>query len=708
MTDREKSSDYWLGDWLVCVDRHKLCRGEDVRSIQPRLMALLDRLAQAGGRTVSRDELLATVWQRRMVNDEVLSRAIADLRRALDDDARQATLIETVPKLGYRLCAPIRPVHDLPVMAADGAAVRAREPMPAATSADRPFAWQPRVLLLVLVLTLLALSIWLLQRPSPQEGVDSLSPGDLVHARPLSTRTDRSLTPRFSRRGGLYAFSSVAASGDRAVIQIRSRDGRVDATVANDGEWDLCPLFSDDGSDVLWTRHDSGRCRLMRVAIAGGEQQELAACAASPQSCPDLSPDGERLLYSADAWIGLAEMHLVSGEVREITRLDAGAGTDADPRYSPDGRHLAFLRGRSTNRELMLLAVDSTQPRRIDLPPARLYGLAWLDAAHVALATDSEGSRALVSVAISDGRRTLLGAPGARRLDRAEDGALIWEVARYQAHLWRLGSAGDESELTRHRRSDGHPVLSPDGHHLAFQSNREGPDAVWLLNLISGEQQRLPLSGDTLWLYPAWLPQSDGLLLIGQAAGVNTAWHYRFGSAAPTRLDGIPEGVHEIQMAADGALWFLLDATNGPRRLWRLPDASHTAELVFDKAVAAFRPHRYGVYLQLPESDALWRCEADASTCGDSGLRTGSPLQGTWALSDEALFHQRPQPNGGVRIMRRWLEGGAADEAMPWTMPSLLPRGLTVTPDGTTAFVARATLQEVELAWLPPPAARLR
>ena len=70
-------------------------------------MALLVRLAQTPGAVVSRETLIDEVWSRRMVNDEVLSRAIADLRGALRDDSRTPRYIETIPKSGYRLIAAV-------------------------------------------------------------------------------------------------------------------------------------------------------------------------------------------------------------------------------------------------------------------------------------------------------------------------------------------------------------------------------------------------------------------------------------------------------------------------------------------------------------------------------------------------------------------------------------------------------------------------
>ena len=80
--------------------------GTPVR-VKPRMMDVLLRLAAADGETVGRQALLDEVWPRRIVNDEVLSRVIADLRVALRDDARDAKFIETIPKVGYRLVAPV-------------------------------------------------------------------------------------------------------------------------------------------------------------------------------------------------------------------------------------------------------------------------------------------------------------------------------------------------------------------------------------------------------------------------------------------------------------------------------------------------------------------------------------------------------------------------------------------------------------------------
>jgi len=68
-------------------------------------------LASRPGEVVSREELLSALWPGVVVGDEALSQAATKLRRALGDDVRAPTYIETISKRGYRLIAPVRPIE---------------------------------------------------------------------------------------------------------------------------------------------------------------------------------------------------------------------------------------------------------------------------------------------------------------------------------------------------------------------------------------------------------------------------------------------------------------------------------------------------------------------------------------------------------------------------------------------------------------------
>ena len=70
-------------------------------------MEVLVRLAQQPGEPISKEELLRAVWPDTFVSDDVLTRSISELRRMLEDDAREPRFIETIPKRGYRMVAAV-------------------------------------------------------------------------------------------------------------------------------------------------------------------------------------------------------------------------------------------------------------------------------------------------------------------------------------------------------------------------------------------------------------------------------------------------------------------------------------------------------------------------------------------------------------------------------------------------------------------------
>jgi DNA-binding winged helix-turn-helix (wHTH) protein len=70
-------------------------------------MDLLVFLANTRGRVVAKEELIDAVWDGRFIAETTLTRAVADLRRALGDNQRCPEYIETIPKRGYRLVAAV-------------------------------------------------------------------------------------------------------------------------------------------------------------------------------------------------------------------------------------------------------------------------------------------------------------------------------------------------------------------------------------------------------------------------------------------------------------------------------------------------------------------------------------------------------------------------------------------------------------------------
>ena len=98
-----------VGDWLVDPASREISREDKSVRLEARTMGLLLCLAERAGSVVSIDELLDQVWAGVIVTPDSVYQAVASLRRLLGDDAKQPAYIETVPRLGYRLVAPVVP-----------------------------------------------------------------------------------------------------------------------------------------------------------------------------------------------------------------------------------------------------------------------------------------------------------------------------------------------------------------------------------------------------------------------------------------------------------------------------------------------------------------------------------------------------------------------------------------------------------------------
>jgi DNA-binding winged helix-turn-helix (wHTH) protein len=99
----EAPSELILSEWRVQPSLNRLTRGEAIVRIEPKLMDVLVFLARHAGEVVSKDDIAGAVWPQLFITESVITRAIAGLRKALDDDVRSPRFIETIVKRGYRL-----------------------------------------------------------------------------------------------------------------------------------------------------------------------------------------------------------------------------------------------------------------------------------------------------------------------------------------------------------------------------------------------------------------------------------------------------------------------------------------------------------------------------------------------------------------------------------------------------------------------------
>ena len=205
-------------------------------------MNVLLALVDAGGRVVSKSELLDAIWTGLYVGDDVLPTAIWELRRALGDDARSPGLIGTVARRGYRLLQAREPFGG--ESGVPQAAVPTTEAGPAATGKRRG-AWIASVVMVLAVAGIVA--GWSLARrtPLPIQSVVALplvSLGGNAEDRALADGITDSLTTALARLGGLRVVSRTTAMAYRQAARTTAEiaadlavDAEVEGTLAREG-----------------------------------------------------------------------------------------------------------------------------------------------------------------------------------------------------------------------------------------------------------------------------------------------------------------------------------------------------------------------------------------------------------------------------------------------------------------------------------------
>jgi len=98
---------YRFDDCELRLDTHELIVGDEPRAVEPQVFDVLRLLVERAGHLVSHDDLIATVWQGRIVSDSAIGARISAARSAIGDDGKRQRLIKTVPRCGFRFVGEV-------------------------------------------------------------------------------------------------------------------------------------------------------------------------------------------------------------------------------------------------------------------------------------------------------------------------------------------------------------------------------------------------------------------------------------------------------------------------------------------------------------------------------------------------------------------------------------------------------------------------
>jgi dipeptidyl aminopeptidase/acylaminoacyl peptidase len=210
-------------------------------------------------------------------------------------------------------------------------------------------------------------------------------------------------------------------------------------------------------------------------------------------SSPALSPDGSQAIittrtpnYEDNRFDQtLVVVDVASGEQRDLTPHRPKVG---QPRWSPDGRQIAFLDsgGDDNGKQVFVLHMGGGEARQVTEAEEGVASFAWsADGAHIFYTT----------------RDSLEEVEGEERHNKSfevGDSSYLTQAAPRSNYLWHISVEGGEAEqLTRGTESVGELVVSPDGKTVAFEAS-PGPHSadanrttIGAISLESGETRDL-------------------------------------------------------------------------------------------------------------------------------------------------------------------------------------------------------------------------
>lgn len=679
-----------LGPWRVEPSLHRLVpaaeAGEPVQ-LEPKVMGVLVRLASRPGEVVSQEELLDAVWETRFVSEELVRRAVYELRKVLGDDAHHPEYIETVARAGYRLIAPVLPAgEERPPTAAEafgGDRVRRRRRRVAAAVAGG------------LAATALAVA-WLIATDPGSAGTLSLSP--------LTATPGLEYDPALSPDGSRVAFVRARedGSGARLVVRLVAEDSEIE--LARLGARGGAPCWSPDGARVAFVRKEerSGGPNWVveSVPALGGSERRLADLGLRRPYGLAWSPDGGTLAFGwardGDAPYALHLLALDDGSLSRLTAPPPAIAGDGAPAFSPEGRRIAFLRNHvGSVQDVFVVDAAGGEARRVTPAARKIPDVAWApDGRDLLVAVYEAGDHRLARLPLEGGSpRRLAGAgEGAMSLTVATGpgaGRLVYSRYAWRFTLWRLDREGTGADVaaTAGAEAPG-PTLRPlpglsstrfdseldpsaDGTRIAFSSSRSGSFEIWVAPLGGGGRgraRRLTDFGGPWTGQPRWSPDGRSIAFASAAGGDVDLWRVDPRGGLPRRLTDSTALDLAPAWSPDGRSLYFASNRSGAWEIWRRSLAGEGTE-----EAEAERVTRGGGYFGRPSADglSLWFTRRGEDGLWRMALPDGEAelvlpalerrSWGNWVLTPEGVVFVAKTADHRAALLE-WTEGSGIRE----------------------------------------------
>lgn len=531
-----------VGEHIIDVGALRIVTRPACPRLTGKAVAVLLELARHAGDTVTREQLLNRVWKDRVTTPDVLTQAIKELRRAFVDDAKPSSYIETIPKVGYRLLVPVCTIEVAAVMTLAGQRFAAsggnmtntvdianRAPQTLNRRTGTPIVWRWLIVVACVLILVTAGIVAVTKRASTDRAAAGWQAIDI---RAITSDPGPERRPRVSPDGTRVAYSQLDPSSgfERIVVRSVDQSQAIHLTARATADEDL-PTWSPDGTQIAFQRvANDGACTLYVAPSLGGSDHEIGPCGNYLADYFDWLPDGKALITSGDltSAMGTAQalmvLDLATGRKLPLQYQRTASDQDIEARYSPNGRWIAFRRGFAPHSDLYLTQATGGVVRQMTHLSARIMGYTWTpDGRSLIFSSNPEGGFALYTVDIEDGQVHALNVTPAAYPDAARaGGTVVYEIPRTKN---TLAEVTVDPQLDKPRLlapstgDDSAPAFSPDGKRIAFVSDRNGSQQIWLYELDGSEPLALTdYRGAVIW-NPNWSADGGRLLATVRMAG---------------------------------------------------------------------------------------------------------------------------------------------------------------------------------------------
>lgn len=569
MESNEQEVRYNFGPFVLESQNAALWKGSVQLPLTRKRHEILLLLVKNAGRLMSKDEILEVVWPDQTVDEANLANNIHVLRRLIEDDPRNPKLILTVPGHGYKFVGEV----------SSGSTANLCLPEAIAEAPPPPrLKWRAVAILTAASILVIAVAIFFfrqneVKRPS--------------FPAPLTSYPGVERYPALSVDGKFIAFTWDGDKQQNEDIYVRQTIDSEPIRVTSHPSSDIKPAWSPDGLYIAFLRIDElpdQPNHLMIVPALGGTEREVARV----DGGLDWSPDGRYLavtgLIGAKNRMGIHLVSVDGNEQRRITPVDpSGEHFESGPRFSPDGRRLAFLRWNSDSScdifvaDLQSGAIEQITKNRKSIKADSLHWSA--NGENLSFISNQSGSMQLWEVPLAGGEPRIypnltseLTAYSVSRNGNLL--AFVNELEDTMIEIRDTAAAARPPCTINSTRLDSSPRFSPDGSQIVFSSNRTGFDEIWLARSDCTQVRQLTTLREMGVGSPRWSP--DGSMVAFDRRNRSESDIYTI-SVNGTDLRKVTDSVGSSTMpvwSPDGNWIFFTSNRAVPRiksQIWKIP-----------------------------------------------------------------------------------------------------------------------------------------